>query len=594
MLKTLAKSIRQYKRESILSPVLVTLEVLLECMIPLYMSTMLKDITDEPTMSNILIYGAILLVMAAFSLLFGILAGKYAATASAGFARNLRHDIYYKIQDFSFANIDKFSTSSLVTRMTTDVTNIQMAYMMIVRVAFRSPVMMIVSLAMTYSINWQMGVIFTILVPILGAGLFIIFKKVDPIFNKVFKKYDALNESVQENIKGIRVVKSYVREDYEIDKFDKAAENVRADFTRGEKIIALNNPLMQFCMWTAITMICFVGSMIVMQSAEEALNRSDLMILIVYAAQTLSSLTMLSMIMVMISIAKTSADRVVEVLNEESTLTDPENPVYEVPNGDVEFDGVDFKYSEKADRRALKEIDLKVKSGQTIGILGGTGSSKTSLVNLIPRLYDVSKGSVKVGGIDVRDYDIEALRNQVAVVLQKNVLFSGTIKENLRWGNPDATDEELVRVCKLAQADEFIQGFPDKYDTYIEQGGSNVSGGQKQRLCIARALLKKPKILILDDSTSAVDTKTDALIRKAFREEIPDTTKFIIAQRVSSVEDADQIVIMDNGTIAAVGTHEELLAHNKIYQEVYYSQNKVGATAQTLIEQRKEDGNGKA
>ncbi len=576
MLKTLAKSIRQYKRESVLSPVLVTLEVLLECLIPLYMSTMLSDITEEPTMSNILIYGAILLVMAAFSLLFGMLAGKYAATASAGFARNLRHDIYYRIQDFSFANIDKFSTSSLVTRMTTDVTNIQMAYMMIVRVAFRSPVMMIVSLAMTYSINWQMGVIFTILVPILGAGLFIIFKKVDPIFNKVFKKYDALNESVQENIKGIRVVKSYVREDYEKEKFGKTSSGLCKEFTRAERLLAWNNPIMQFCFYGVLSAVLFIGSYFIIQSAGTAnpVHTEEVSQLIVYGMQILSSLMMFSMVFAMIVMSLESARRICEILNEKSTLHNPANPVYEVENGSIDFENVSFKYSENAERNVLEDINLHIRSGETIGIIGGTGSSKTSLVNLISRLYDVSEGEVRVGGKNVKDYDLEALRNQVAVVLQKNVLFSGTIKENLRWGDQNATDEELVEACRLAQADDFIQSFPDKYDTYIEQGGTNVSGGQKQRLCIARALLKKPKVLILDDSTSAVDTHTDALIRKAFREFIPTTTKIIIAQRISSVEDADRIIVLDGGRINGVGTLEELLKTNRIYSEVYYSQIK--------------------
>ena len=587
IIKTLTKSIREFKKETILAPVLVTVEVVMECLIPLYMVTMLERIQQDNSIENILFWGGILLVMALVSLVFGMLAGRYAAKASAGFSRNLRTDIYASIQGFSFANIDKFSPSSLVTRMTTDVTNIQNAFMMIIRIAVRSPIMLVVSVVMAFTINWKIALVFLALVPVLGVGLFLIFRKVDPIFAKVFKKYDAMNESIQENIKGIRVVKSYVREDYEIKKFGKTAQDVRADFQRGEMIMALNSPLMQFAIWTAISIVCIFGSQLIVQSSGAELNEASLSSLIAYGAQIMSALMTLSMVMVMISIATSSSERVAEVLSERSTLTNPENPVYEVPDGSVEFRDVSFKYSAKAERFALQDVNLTIKPGQTVGILGGTGSSKTSLVNLIPRLYDVSEGEVLVGGIDVRDYDLESLRNQVSVVLQKNVLFSGTIKENLRWGNPDATDEELVEACKRAQAHEFVSSFPDGYDTYIEQGGTNVSGGQKQRLCIARALLKKPKILILDDSTSAVDTKTDALIRQAFREELPDVTKFIIAQRVSSVEDADLIVIMDGGKVVATGTHEQLLAGNKIYQEVYYSQNRMGASAAELNDIRK-------
>lgn len=587
IIKTLTKSIREFKKETILAPVLVTVEVVMECLIPLYMVTMLERIRQDNSIENILFWGGILLVMALVSLVFGMLAGRYAAKASAGFSRNLRTDIYASIQGFSFANIDKFSPSSLVTRMTTDVTNIQNAFMMIIRIAVRSPIMLVVSVIMAFTINWKIALVFLALVPVLGVGLFLIFRKVDPIFAKVFKKYDAMNESIQENIKGIRVVKSYVREGYEIKKFGKTAQDVRADFQRGEMIMALNSPLMQFAIWTAISIVCIFGSQLIVQSSGAELNEASLSSLIAYGAQIMSALMTLSMVMVMISIATSSSERVAEVLSERSTLTNPENPVYEVPDGSVEFRDVSFKYSAKAERFALQDVNLTIKPGQTVGILGGTGSSKTSLVNLIPRLYDVSEGEVLVGGIDVRDYDLESLRNQVSVVLQKNVLFSGTIKENLRWGNPDATDEELVEACKRAQAHEFVSSFPDGYDTYIEQGGTNVSGGQKQRLCIARALLKKPKILILDDSTSAVDTKTDALIRQAFREELPDVTKFIIAQRVSSVEDADLIVIMDGGKVVATGTHEQLLAGNKIYQEVYYSQNRMGASAAELNDIRK-------
>lgn len=576
MYKELMKSIREYKKDSILSPIFVCLEVLMECVIPFITANLVNQIKAGCEFKVIAIYGVILVVMAGLSLLFGALAGSAAATASTGFARNLRKDLFYKIQTYSFENIDKFSAPSLVTRMTTDITNVQNAYMMIIRVAVRCPLMLIFSFSMAFIMGGRMATIFLVVVPILGIGLFWVIRKVMPLFKKVFHKYDVLNNSIQENIKGMRVVKSFVREDYEKEKFNVAATDVCNDFTRAEKILAINNPLMQFCLYVVMVFVLSFGSYTIITSNGLDLDVGQFSSLLTYSFQILSSLMMVSMVFVMITMASESTHRIVEILREESSLTSPENALTEVKDGSIDFDHVSFKYSQKAKRMALSNIDLHIKTGETIGVIGGTGSSKSSLIQLIPRLYDATEGSVKVGGVDVRKYDIEALRNQVAVVLQKNVLFSGTIKENLRWGNKEATDEELIEACRLAQADEFISKFPQGYDTYIEQGGSNVSGGQKQRLCIARALLKKPKILILDDSTSAVDTKTDALIRQAFRSYIPETTKIIIAQRTSSVEDADRIIVMENGSINAIGTHKQLLKENKIYREVYTSQNKAG------------------
>ena len=576
MIKILAKSIREYKKPAILTPILVTGEVVFECIIPYLIAQLVNQIQAGCEMMVIVKYGAVLVVLALLSLLLGAMAGSYCATASCGLARNLRKDMFYKIQSYSFENIDKFSVSSLVTRMTTDVTNVQQAYMMIIRAAIRSPLMLIFSFIMGFVMGGRVAVIYLVTIPILAIALTLVVRKTMPIFRKVFKKYDALNASVQENIRGMRVVKSYVREEYEKKKFHVAADDVRADFTRAERILALNNPIMMFCVYLVMVVILTFGSYTVITTQGLDLNVGQMSSLLTYNFQILMSLMMLSMVFVMITMAEESAKRIVEVLTEESSLKNPENPVMAVKDGSIDFDNVSFKYSKKADRMALKDINLHIRSGEVIGIIGGTGSSKSTLIQLISRLYDTTEGTVKVGGVDVREYDMEVLRNQVAVVLQKNVLFSGTIKDNLRWGNQDATDEEMIEACKLAQADEFVQQFPDKYDTWIEQGGTNVSGGQKQRLCIARALLKKPKILILDDSTSAVDTRTDALIRKAFREFIPETTKIIIAQRVASVEDADRIIVMDGGTINAIGTHEELLKNNEIYREVYTSQNKAG------------------
>ena len=576
MIKRLSACIREYKKQTILTPVCMVGEVVCECTIPLLTADLINSIQNGCDLRTILLYGLKLFVIAMLSLGFGALSGWFAAEAAAGFAKNLRHDLYYQVQSFSFANIDRFSTSSLVTRLTTDVTNIQNAFMMCIRIAVRAPMMLVFTVIMSIRVGKQLALVFAGIVPILGLALFCMIRSALPLFKAVFKKYDALNNSVQENVQGMRVVKSFVREDYETQKFSAASDSVRADFLKAEKILALNSPVMQFCVYTSMILISFFAAKLIVTSGGTYLGVGSLTSMITYSMQILMSLMMLSMIFVMLTMAQASGKRTREVLGETSSLHNPENPVYEVPNGAVDFDHVEFKYSASAKRSALSDIDFHVKSGQTVGIIGGTGSAKTTLVQLICRLYDVTDGSVKVGGRDVRAYDLETLRNQVAVVLQKNVLFSGTIKENLRWGDPNATDAELQRACELACADEFIQQMPDKYDPYIEQGGSNVSGGQKQRLCIARALLKKPKILILDDSTSAVDTKTDAKIRAALRTEIPETTKFIIAQRISSIQDADLILVLDGGAINGMGTHETLLSSNQIYQEVYYSQNRTG------------------
>ena len=573
-IKVLKKSIRDYKLPSILTPIFIIGEVVLETLIPTVMAVLIDEISKSISMDPIIKYGLILLAMALASLLCGFIAGKFAATASCGYARNLRHDMYYKIQDFSFAEIDRFSTSSLVTILTTDVTNVQNAYQMIIRIAIRTPLMLIFAFVFSFRINWRIALIFLAAMPVLMLALALMMKFVMPFFRKIFRKYDDMNESVQENVQAIRVVKSFVREDYEKGKFEKVSSEVRNDFTKAERIMALAWPIMMLCIFTVIAVIMFLGSKTIITSHGEELTVGNLSALINYAIMALMSMMMLSMVIVMLTMSVESANRIKEVLVTESSLKSPENGITTVENGDITFENVSFKYSEKAEKYALENINLSIKSGETVGILGGTGSSKSSLVQLIPRLYDVSEGRLLVGDKDVRDYDLVALRDSVSMVLQKNVLFSGTIKENIRWGNAAASDAEIKRVCRLACADEFIESFPDGYDTHIEQGGTNVSGGQKQRLCIARALIKKPKILILDDSTSAVDTKTDALIRKAFREEIPDTTKIIIAQRVASVEDADKIIVMEGGRIAAIGTHEELMQTSEEYRSVYESQTR--------------------
>jgi len=573
VIKKLLSCVREYKKDSFLAPFFVTFEVILEVFIPFFMAMLVDNGINNGDMNYVFRMGLMLLVCAACSLTFGILSGRYAAFASAGLVKNIRHDLFYNIQSFSFANIDKFSTASLISRMTTDISNVQMAYQMTIRVLVRAPIMLILSFMMVLTISTKLALIFAVAGPLLALGLYLIIKYAHPIFIRVFKRYDKLNRIVQENLHGIRVAKSFVREDYEIQKFENSSQEIYEDFVKAEKILAFTMPLMQFAVYTCILLISWFGAHLVVSNT---MTTGELVSVFAYTAQILMSLMMLANVLVMITISKPSMERIVEVLDEQSDLMNKSNPIKNVPDGSIVFENVNFSYVKDTEKNSLNQINLQIESGETVGIIGGTGSGKTTIAQLIPRLYDATSGVVKVGGIDVRDYDLEALRNQVAMVLQKNVLFSGTIKENLRWGNIDATDAELQQACELAQADSFIQSFPDGYDTYIEQGGSNVSGGQKQRLCIARALLKKPKVLILDDSTSAVDTKTDSLIRKAFLDEIPNTTKIIIAQRISSIEEADKIIVMDEGKVNAIGTHEELLKHNLIYREVYESQQKGG------------------
>ncbi|WP_443812903.1 ABC transporter ATP-binding protein [Collinsella sp.] len=580
MVNTLAASIRNYKWPTIATPILVLFEVACEMAIPFVTANLIDVIKDGATVAEILPTAGVLVVIALISLLFGAAAGITCSYASCGFAKNLRHDLFYKIQTFSFANIDRFSSSSLVTRLTTDVTNVQQAFMLIIRIAVRAPLVLVFAFAMAYAMGGSISFVYLAMIPLLGGGLGFIIHKVGPIFTRVFHKYDALNESVEEDVTGMRVVKSYVREDYEKQKFAHAAQDVCADFTRAEKLLAFNNPMMNLCVNGAFVLIIFLGSKLIITSQGELFDVGQLSSTFTYGFQILMSLMQLSMIFVMVTMAEESANRIVEVLHDEPTIANPNEPIYEVADGSIDFDNVSFKYSEHAERQALDGIDLHIASGETIGIIGGTGSAKSTLVNLIARLYDVTEGTVRVGGRDVRDYDLDSLRHQVAMVLQKNVLFSGTIADNLRWGDPDATDDEVREAAHLACADEFVDGFPKGYDTWIEQGGSNVSGGQKQRLCIARALLRRPKILILDDSTSAVDTKTDAKIRAGLAEYLPETTKLIIAQRITSVQDADRIIVMEGGRIASIGTHDELMESSEIYRETFVSQNKMSEEAQ--------------
>ena len=581
MLKTLGKSVREYKKPALITPMLVTLEVIMEVIIPLLMANLIDKGIYSGQMNEILKIGVALVIASILSLVFGVLSGITASKASAGFAKNLRKDLYYKVQKFSFSNVDKFSTASIVTRLTTDVSNIQMAFQMITRIVVRTPLMLIFSLIMAFSINMKLSLIFLLLIPVVGIALYLIMSRVHPIFERVFKRYDDLNNVVEENVSGIRVVKSYLLEEREKKKFGNISTEIYKDFTKAQKIMALTSPTMQFAIYAAIILISWFGAKIIVSTHMTELTTGEITSLITYGIQILSSLMMLAMILVMSTMARTSAERIVEVLKEEPDIKNPKKPIEKVENGKIEFKNVSFSYVNSKKKECLKNINFTINSGETVGIIGGIGSGKSTLVNLIPRLYDATEGSVEVGGINVKKYDLEVLRNAVSVVLQKNVLFSGTIKENLRWGDKNATDEELEKACRLAQADEFIQKFPNKYDTYIEQGGTNISGGQRQRLCIARALLKKPKILILDDSTSAVDTKTDSLIRRAFKEEIPNTTKIIIAQRIASVQEADKIIVLDNGTINGIGTHDELLKNNDIYREVYESQVKGGTENET-------------